>query len=423
MAENAKRDTAEQKEFRAYCRKWLANNVPAAPSFKPLRNGAEVATEEHLTYYSAWQKSAYAAGLVGCDYPVAYGGGGRTKCQSIANQEMMRAKTPILPGAIGLGMAAPTIFFHGSEELKQRLLPKLLSGDEMWCQGFSEPGAGSDLASVQTFAERRGDKWVINGHKVWTSTAQFATWMILLARTDRSDKYNGLTYFVVPIKSELGKSVTVRPLIKITGETGFNEELFNNLEIDDAYRLDEVGKGWQVAMTTLAHERGAGPLTSPLSGGQGLPDAPPAGKEGKEGKDSNPGTAFPLLRLAQACARNGKPAGDDPVILDKVMNMLIRQTGIKQHRRMRGVSGLADYQRLALQDKLLSTEYLQDAAALALEIEGPLSTLSQFDPAAPDNGKWPLAYLSSFGGTIAAGTSEIQRNILGERVLGLDKSK
>jgi alkylation response protein AidB-like acyl-CoA dehydrogenase len=416
MSENAKRDTPEQEEFRRYCRDWLTSNVPQAPNFKPLRNGAEVATEEHLTYYSAWQKSAYDAGLVGCDYPVEYGGGGRTKCQSIANQEMLRAKTPILPGAIGLGMAAPTIFFHGSESLKQRLLPKLLSGEEVWCQGFSEPGAGSDLASVQTFAERKGDKWVINGHKVWTSTAQFATWMILLARTDKSDKYNGLSYFVVPIKSELGKSVTVRPLIKITGETGFNEELFDDLEIDDDYRLDDVGRGWQVAMTTLAHERGAGPLTTPMSGGQGTAEV-------RETKDPSKRNTFPLLKLAQECVRNGKPAIDDPVIRDKVMNMLIRQVGIKQHRRLRGVDGLADRQRLALQDKLLGTEYLQDAAALALEIQGPSSTLSQFDPGAPDSGKWPLAYLSSFGGTIAAGTSEIQRNILGERVLGLDKSK
>jgi alkylation response protein AidB-like acyl-CoA dehydrogenase len=282
----------------------------------------------------------------------------------------------------------------------------------MWCQGFSEPGAGSDLASVQTFAERKGDKWVINGHKVWTSTAQFATWMILLARTDRSDKYNGLTYFVVPIKSELGKSVTVRPLIKITGETGFNEELFDNLEVDDAYRLDEVGKGWQVAMTTLAHERGAGPLTSPMSGGQGM-----------EVKRETGISEYPLLKLAQQCSRNGKPAIEDPVISDKVMSMLVRQVGIKQHRRMRSVSGLVDQQRLALQDKLLSTEYQQDAAAIGLEIEGAAGTLSNFDKQAPDHGKWPMAYLSSFGGTIAAGTSEIQRNILGERVLGLDKSK
>ena len=412
MSENKKKDTPEQEAFRHYCRDWLADNVPEPPSFKPLRSGAEVATEEHLAYYSAWQKTAYDAGLVGCDYPVEYGGGGKTRCQPVANQEMLRAKTPIMPGAIGLGMAAPTIYFHGSEELKRRFLPKLLSGEELWCQGFSEPGAGSDLASVQTFAERKGDKWVINGHKVWTSTAQFASWMILLARTDKSEKYNGLTYFVVPIKSERGKSVTVRPLIKITGETGFNEEIFDNLEIDDAYRLDDVGKGWQVAMTTLAHERGAGPLTAPTSGGQGI--------EAKQ----EPGVSdFALLKLAQNCTRNSGPAIDDPVIRDKVMSMLIRQVGIKQHRRLRSVSGLADYQRLALQDKLLSTEYLQDASAAALDIEGPSGTLSNFDGKAPDKGKWPLAYLSSFGGTIAAGTSEIQRNILGERVLGLDKSK
>ena len=236
--------------------------------------------------------------------------------------------------------------------------------------------------------------------------------MILLARTDKSDKYNGLTYFIVPIKSELGKAVTVQPLIKITGETGFNEELFDNLEVDDAYRLDDVGKGWQVAMTTLAHERGAGPMTTPISGGQGS-NAKPVSKR----------NVFPLLKLAQARLWNGKPAINDPVIRDKIMNMLIRQAGIKQNRRLRGVPGLANSQRLTLQDKLLGTEYIQDSAELALEIAGPGGTLSQFDSDAPDDGKWPFTYLSSFGGTIAAGTNEVQRNILGERVLGLDKSK
>jgi alkylation response protein AidB-like acyl-CoA dehydrogenase len=378
-----------------------------------LRSGAEISTDAQLDYYSNWQLAAYEAGLIGCDYPVQYGGGGRKQCQIIANQEMLHAKTPMLPGQIGLGWAAPVLFLHGTEDLKRRLLPKIFSGEELWCQGFSEPGAGSDLASVQTFAAQKGnDKWVINGHKVWTSTAQFASWMILLARTDRSDKYDGLTYFVVPIKSELGKSVTVRPLIKITGEAGFNEVLFSDLEIDDACRVDAVGKGWQVAMTTLAHERGTGTFTTPESGGQ-VADV----------KDEADAKGFPLLRLAQTCARNGTPAIEDAVIRDKVMSLLIRHAAIKQHRRLRSVSGLADLQRLALQDKLLGTEYTQDAAALALEIEGAAATLSQFDNGAPDQGKWPMAYLSSFGGTIAGGTSEIQKNILGERVLGLAKSK
>jgi alkylation response protein AidB-like acyl-CoA dehydrogenase len=324
---------------------------------------------------------------------------------------MLRAKTPILPGLIGLGWAAPVLFLHGAEDLKKRLLPKIFTGEELWCQGFSEPGAGSDLAGVQTSAVQKGnDKWVINGHKVWTSTAQYASWMILLARTDKSSKYDGLTFFAVPIKSEIGKSVVVRPLIKITGEAGFNEVLFADLEIDDAFRIDSVGKGWQVAMTTLTHERGAGVFTMPESGGQ-----TPA----EELEDSG----FPLLRLAHSCTRNGAPAINDAIVRDRVMNLLIRHTAIRQHRRIRTVPGLADPQRFALQDKLLGTEYTQDAAALALELEGHAATLSPFDSGAPDRGKWSIAYLSSFGGTIAGGASEIQKNILGERVLGLAKSK
>ena len=412
MPQKVTRETPEQEAFRRYCRDWLARNNPPMPNFTPVKSGIEIVSDEQLTYYQIWQKAAHEAGLIGCDYPVEYGGGGRTNCQSIANQELLRAKTPTFAGAIGLGMGAPTIFYHGSDDLKRRLLPKLFSGEEIWCQGFSEPGAGSDLASVQTFAERKGDVWVINGHKIWTSMAQFATWMILLARTDKSDKYNGLTYFVVPIASERGKSVTVRPLIKITGEAGFNEVLFDGLEIEDSYRLDAVGHGWKVAMTTLAHERSAGTLVAPTAGGQGAePRAEPQDHD------------FPLLKLAQECVRNGQAAIDDAIIRDKVMDMLIRQTAIKQHRRMRGVPELADPQRLALQEKLLGTQYVQEAAAVALEIEGPAGTLSHFDRTAPDGGKWPKAYLSSFGGTIAGGTNEIQKNILGERVLGLAKNK
>ena len=165
--------------------------------------------------------------MVGCDYPKECGGGGHTNFKRIANDELVKAKTPILPNVIGLGMAAPTILNHASDELKAQRLPKLLSGEEIWCQGFSEPGAGSDLANVQTFAEPTDDgKCVINGHKVWTSLAHFADWMIILVRTDKSHKYDGLSYFVVPIKAALGKGVTVRPLIKMTCETGFNEVLF-----------------------------------------------------------------------------------------------------------------------------------------------------------------------------------------------------
>jgi alkylation response protein AidB-like acyl-CoA dehydrogenase len=179
MSESAREETAEQVAFRAYCRQWLKDNRPGDPPVRLPLSPLEIMTEAQLTYLQQWQKSAYNAGLIGCDYPEAVGGGGRNDCQRVANEEMIRAKTPFMPNVIGLGMAAPTVLHHAQEKVKEQLLPRLFSGEDIWCQGFSEPGAGSDLASVQTFAERKGDKWVINGHKVWTSLAHFAEWMIL----------------------------------------------------------------------------------------------------------------------------------------------------------------------------------------------------------------------------------------------------
>jgi alkylation response protein AidB-like acyl-CoA dehydrogenase len=412
MSESARKDTPEQAEFRQHCRDWLKDNQPPEPPVRLPVSPLEIMTEPQLHYLQDWQKAAYDAGLIGCDYPVDCGGGGRTDCQRIANAEMKSVRTPFLPNVIGLGMAAPTVFFHAQEEKKRALLPKLLSGEEIWCQGFSEPAAGSDLASVQTFAERDGDKWVINGHKVWTSLAHFAEWMIILLRTDKSSKYDGLSYFVVPIRSALGNGVTVRPLIKMTGETGFNEVIFDNLVVDDSYRLDEVGKGWQVAMTTLAHERGAGQLVTPSSGGRGDDDKKAASLSGG------------LVDLARATSRAGKTAADDAIIRDRIVKMMIREEGFKQSSRRSRVQGLIDHpMRIPLQNKLLSSELMQDVAGLATEIEGAQGSLYMADPNAPAAGHWPLAYMNSFGFTIAAGANEVQRNILGERVLGLPKSK
>ncbi len=411
MSESARKDTPEQADFRAYCQQWLAENRPADPPVRLPQSALEIMTNEQLDYLQAWQKAAYDAGLVGCDYPVAVGGGGRTDCQRVANEEMLAARTPFFPNVIGLGMAAPTVFYHAQDALKERLLPRLFSGEDIWCQGFSEPGAGSDLASVQTFAERRGDKWVINGHKVWTSLAHFAEWMIILLRTDRSHKYDGLSYFVVPIRSALGKGVTVRPLIKITGETGFNEVIFEDLEVDDSYRLDELGKGWQVAMTTLLHERGAGELQTPRSGGL-------------KSEATHTISSASLINLAKESQRDGACAAYDPVLRDKMMQMVIREQGLAQNNRRARVQALLDHpMRLPLQYKLLASENAQDIASLALEVAGAGSTLYLNHEGAPDRGQWPMAYMNSYGMTIAAGTSEVQRNILGERVLGMPKSK
>ncbi len=411
MTAEENKDSPEQAEFRAAAKAWLKDNTPGEAPVRLPQTPLEIMTPEQLSYLQAWQKAAYDAGLIGCDYPVEVGGGGRTNCQRIANEEMMRARTPFLPNVIGLGMAAPTVFYHGQEELKQRLLPRLFSGEDIWCQGFSEPGAGSDLASVQTFAEKKGDKWIINGHKVWTSLAHFAEWMILLLRTDKSQKHGGLSYFVVPIRSALGKGVTVRPLIKITGETGFNEVIFEDLEVDDSYRLDELGKGWQVAMTTLLHERGAGELVTPRSGGM-------------RNKASHNTSASSLIDLAKRSTRNGKPASEDPMLRDRIMQQVIREQGLAANQRRGRVPALQDNpMRIALQYKLLASEIAQDTSGLAMEIEGAAASLYLGDANAPDGGQWPMAYMNSFGFTIAAGTSEVQKNILGERVLGMAKSK
>ena len=411
MADAQRKDTSEQGKFREYCREWLAKNHPGEPGIRLPQSPLEIMTKEQMDYLQQWQKSAYDAGLVGCDYPEQVGGGGRKDCQRIANDEMLRARTTYFPNVIGLGMAAPTVFYHGQDALKQRLLPKLFSGEDIWCQGFSEPGAGSDLASVQTFAKKSGGKWIVNGHKVWTSLAHFAEWMIILLRTDKSHKYDGLSYFVVPIKSALGNGVTVKPLIKITGETGFNEVIFDNLEIDDSYRLDELGRGWQVAMTTLLHERGAGDLHGPRAGGL-------------KSKSAHTSNATSLISLAKEVTRNGKRVADDPIIRDRIMNCIIREHGLSENQRRGRVPELLDHpMRIPLQNKLLSSEIAQEIASLAMDIEGAASSLYVGDGNAPAGGQWPLAYLNSYGMTIAAGTSEVQRNILGERVLGLAKSK
>ena len=366
--------------------------------------GKREMTEEQRIYLCAWQKKAYQGGLIACDYPKEYGGGGHQGFQRIASSEIARAGVPYFINVIGLGMAAPTILQHGTAEQKQRFLRPLFSADEIWCQGFSEPGSGSDLAGAQTFAERKGDQWVINGHKVWTTLAHFASWMIILVRTSREHKYDGLTYFIVPIQGAPG--VTVKPLIKMTGETGFNEVLFEDLHVSDSLRLDEVGKGWTVAMTTLLYERGA---------------AESAGTGGGESADDR---IRALIDLAKGTRRSGQSAWENPVIRDRVMKLQIRVEGLKQLGRRARVEPLTDHpMRLPLQSKLLMTEIAQEIAATALEIEGMGSSLYLNDPHAPDDGRWPLRYMNSYGMTIAAGTSEIQRNILGERVLGLAKSK
>jgi alkylation response protein AidB-like acyl-CoA dehydrogenase len=394
--------TQEQLEFQQYARRWLAENRPAAPSFRLPLSPLEVMTVEQRDYLVAWQTQCYEAKLIGSDYPKDYGGWGMKGCQRIANQEMGRASVPFMINVIALNMAAPTILHHGTEEQKRRFIPGCLSAREIWCQGFSEPGAGSDLANQQTFCERDGDNWIVNGHKVWTSLGHFAQWMILLARTSREDKYKGLTYFICQIEGAQG--VTVRPLIKITGETGFNEVLFENAVVPDNLRLDKVGAGWQVAMTTLLHERGA---ADGAGGGGRLTDHTDR-----------------LIELAKKVKRDGVLAAHDPITRDEIVRLVIKAEGVHLNNRRSRVPALVDHpMRLPLQTKVTFSEFEQEVGRLGCDLAGALGQLYKLDESAPDEGHWPLSYMNSYGMTIAAGTSEIQRNILGERVLGMEKTK
>ncbi len=393
----------EHEAFRQYARRWLEDNRPPAPPERLPISALEVMTEGQRDYLQEWQGRCYEAGLIGCDYPTEYGGGGHDGFQRIANQEISRAGVPFLINIVGLNMAAPTILVHGTDEQKRRFIPGALSGAEIWCQGFSEPGAGSDMANQQTSAVRDGDDWIVNGHKVWTSLGHFASWMILIARTSRDHKYQGLSYFLCPIGGHEG--VTVRPLVKMTGESGFNEVFFDDVRVPHASLLGGEGNGWAVAMTTLSSERGA--------------------TEGAGGARATPQSIVErLIDLARTTKRDGRPVAEDPAIRDAIVQHAIVAEGLQQNARRARVEALNDHpMRLPLQSKVTSSEFTQSAARLAVEIAGPFSTLYKNDPNAPDGGHWPLAYMNSYGSTIAAGTNEIQRNILGERVLGLPKTK
>lgn len=396
--------SAEQEEFREYCRCWLAENRPPPPA-TPLPQAAyEVTYDDHRAYLCDWQAQCYEAQLIATDVPTEYGGHGHRNLQAIASAEVRRANVPYFINWIGLGMTAPTLLAHGTEAQKARFLKPIFTAEEIWCQGFSEPGAGSDLVSLKTSAVKDGDRWVINGSKVWTSLGALASWMLLLARTDREDKYNGITYFLAPMDQP---GVTVRPIHKMTGECGFNEVFLDNVVVPDDLRVDEVGAGWKVAMSTLTSERGAGMSVGAVAS-----------------SESPLAAVQQVVALAKHTRRNGAPVWDDPVWRERIVKLYERTEAAMQNARRARVSGLnGGAMRLPLQGKLVGSEIAQALHETALGILGMASSLYVGDPHAVDDGKWPLGYMNSYTGTISGGSSEIQRNILGERVLGLPKTK
>src|SRR6185295_8388766 len=246
--------SAEHERFRDGLRTWLAANRPARPERVP---SDDASLAEEVAFLRDWQRRLHAAGYVGLLWPVAYGGrGARPTQQAILNQELARARAPQLINRVGVNNTGPTLIVHGTEEQKRRFLPASLSADELWCQLFSEPNAGSDLAALRTRADADGDHFVVSGQKVWTSYAQFAKWGILLARTDPSlPKHRGLTYLVLDMESP---GITIRPLRQLTGSTEFSEVFLENVRVPRAHVVGVVNQGWEIALTTLAHERGTG---------------------------------------------------------------------------------------------------------------------------------------------------------------------
>jgi alkylation response protein AidB-like acyl-CoA dehydrogenase len=368
------RDTPDEAAFRAELRAWLADNNPG------LDGLPDIAAKK------AWSRKIYDAGYAGLTWPKEYGGGGASYAhQAILLEEWARAEAPGPLGVIGLGMAGPTIIVHGTEEQKKRYLDNILSGEEIWCQGFSEPGAGSDLAAVRTSAELRGDHFVVNGQKVWSSYAHIADWCILLTRSDpASERHAGLTYLLVDMHAS---GVEVRPLRHITGDADFNEIFFENVEVPVDNVLDEIGNGWAVAMTTLLHERGT--------------------------------LGFALTGTLEVSVRKLIALTKERRVTDsRLRDMVAREWIELQALKLTNYRALTKLVETGIPgpegsvSKLHWSEQNQRLTKLALEIDG--------DDA---NGWWRYQQLRSRGNTIEAGTSEILRNIIAERVLGLPRSR
>jgi alkylation response protein AidB-like acyl-CoA dehydrogenase len=400
-------ESREDAEFRRQVRAWIETHKPGDPGFRLPQNFLTVETDQQFAFLRDWQHKVYDAGYLGLDWPAEYGGGGDPhKRQRIVGQEMSRARAPFMVNTIGLQWAGPTILACGTEEQKKRYVEPILSAEEIWCQGFSEPGAGSDLASLQARAEKQADgSYRVRGHKVWTTLAQYSKWMILLARTDPEvNKYAGLSYFLFPMDAP---GVTVEPLVKMNGEGGFNQVIFDESPMPADALLGKEGQGWQIAMTTLTFERGA-------SEGSGGGQATGAAESVKQ-----------VVSLARQAKRDGRPAAEDPVLRDRTVKLWIREEGLRlAAQRARTPALNADRPgALRMMNKLVFSEFNQDLTALGCEMLGSETTLWLGDREAPEGGEWSRAFMNSFGITIGGGTSEIQRNILGERVLGLPKSK
>ena len=385
-------DTEEEAQFREEVRQFLAANA----ELKSAANAALPAVDvpEHVARAKAWQRQKYDAGFAAITWPEAFGGRALPHIfQVIHKQEEEQYLVPSGVFEIGLGMCIPTFMKHGAAELAMPYVKRAITGEEIWCQLFSEPASGSDLAGLRTRAVRDGDDWVINGQKIWTSGAHFSDYGVIVTRSNPDvPKHMGLTYFFVDMHSP---GVEVRPIHQVSGESNFNEVYFTDVRVPDAHRLGEVGQGWQVSLTTLMNERLA-------VGGPRPPDFDD------------------IFRLVRTLALEDGAAVDDAVVRDNLADWYVDQQGLKftQFRTMTALSRGQTPGPEASIGKLVSARKMQDISMFALDLLDA-SGATWDESLAPMDGVFQWGMMRSPAMRIAGGTDEILRNIIAERVLGM----
>ena len=379
-------DSPAEAAFRQEARAWLQANVPAAEELEGL---------DEMARAKLWQKRKFDAGWACIRWPKEYGGRGASAMENVIwNHEEGRSGAPDTGFfMIGQGMAAPTMMAWATEEQKQHYVPRLASGEDIWCQLFSEPAGGSDLAALRTSAKKDGDEWVINGQKIWTSGAHYSDYAILVLRTDPNvAKHKGLTYFFIDMKSP---GIEVKPIKQISGQSNFNEVYFTDVRVSDSQRLGAVGQGWQVAITTLMNERAA------IGGGGGL--------------------GFrQVYDLARRVQLEDRPAIEDRNVRAKLARWYAQEAGLR-FTGYRSMSALSRGEMPGPENsigKLVGAAKTQDMASFAMDLMETSGAIA--DPALAESaGIFQDAFMAAPGGRIAGGTDEIMLNILAERVLGL----
>ncbi len=390
-------DTPQEAAFRKEVRAWLDANAPTELK-EPLESSGfgntNVGDADIMEVSKAWQKKKADAGWACLQWPKEYGGRGATPIERVIwSQEegVYAALSSVF--LIGQGMCGPTMMAYASEEHKRHYLPKLASGEEIWCQLFSEPAGGSDLAGLRTKAEKDGDDWVINGQKIWTSGAHFSDYGILITRTDPTvPKHKGLTMFFLSMKSP---GIEIRPIKQVNGQSGFNEVYFTDVRIPDHQRLGDVGEGWKVSLTTLMNER--------LSIGAGMP------------------TGFPeMFELARSFETVDGPAIKDKALRSRLADWHVKTNGLK-YSAARSISALSRGETPGPEasiGKLVAGTTMQDIAQAALDLQGLSGALTDPDHA-DAAARFQAMLLRSPATRVEGGTDEILRNIIAERVLGL----